>query len=348
MSSDSLTYQQSSTSEGTPQIFVRKDCATPIVDQQNGSYRSNQSVLDTSAISNSNVYASYRESFLAIPLVESLSGAAVNAPNNALTSMDYACGLKSWFGQVIHSLQIEISGTQTCQTTSFANIYNYFKLMTSLSWNDVQTMGSSIGFHPDNALSIAFAAAASTYGTGTCNYINAGAFPVVTGTFNSFDTYNQGFLKRQQYINYDADGLTAPSAAAYSTLLDNTACGQLYKSYISSKSGGAYPYIQHSIMGIVYLRHLHSFFNQLPLMKGVFMKITLWLNQPQTTLTVGAAKELSVASNVNPLGGTNPLMIASSAAGNGSASMVQGAAIATLFVGNRCENTTQTAGGVPQ
>jgi hypothetical protein len=350
MSSDSLTFAQSSSSEGTAQIFVRKDWCSPIVDQQNGSYRSNQSVIDTSSVSNSGLYANYREAYLAVPMVATLSGTAVNAPATAATSLDYSLGLKSWFGQVIHSVQVEVSGTTICQQTSYANVWNYFRLITSLSWQDVKTQGASIGFYPDNALSVAFASAASTNGLGTCNNINAGAFPVVTGADNSYDSFNEGFLRRQQYINYDQDGLTAPGNLAYSNLLTSQSCAQLYKSYINSKVNGATPgtnpsAIQYSIMGIIYLKHLHKFFDQVPLMKGVFMRLTLWLNQPQTTINVATAKLMSVTSNINPLGGTNPLMISSAAANNGCASLfaTNSTMIASLLVGNRCENSTQTA-----
>jgi hypothetical protein len=350
MSSDSLTYAQSSSSEGTAQIFVRKDWCNPIVDQQNGSYRGLQSIIDTSIISNSGLYASYRDGYLAVPMVATLTGTAVNAPATAASSLDYSLGLKSWYGQLIHSIQVEVSGTTVCQNTSFANIWNYFRLITSLSWQDVKTQGASIGFYPDNALSIAFASAASTNGTGTCNNINAGGFPVVTGADNSYDSFNEGFLRRQQYINYDAQGLTAPANAAYSTLLTNQSCAQLYKNYINSKVNGAVAgtnpsAIQYSITGILYLKHLHKFFEQVPLMKGVFMRLTLWLNQPQTTINVATGKLMSVTNNNNPTGGTNPLMIASAAASNGSASLfaTDSTMIASLFVGNRCENTTQTA-----
>lgn len=356
MSSDSLVYDMAQASEGSAQIFLKKDWLN-ILDNQNGNYRGSQSVIDTSQLANSNKYMNYREAYLAVPMVLTLTGVPLTAPATAATSMDYGIGLKNWFGTVIHSFTLDIGGTTVIQQTPYSGLWNSFKLMSSLSWSDVQTIGASIGFYPDNALSVSFSAAATTDGVGTCNNQNALAFPVVSTLFNSYDVANDGFLRRQQYINYDADGLTAPTADAFSSLLTKTACDQLYKSHISAKINGAVAgtnpgVIQHAIMAIIELKHIHSFFQNVPLLKGVFMKATLNLNQPQIEVTVGAGKVLTQTSTNSPLGGVVPLMVASARAGNGLVSAATGGAggnllYASLFVGNTVYWTTQTAQGAP-
>jgi hypothetical protein len=328
-----------------------------ILDNQNGNYRGNQSVIDTSQLANSNKYMNYREAYLAVPMVLTMTGVPLTGPATAATSMDYALGLKNWFGSVIHSFTLDLGGTTIIQQTPYAGLWNTFKLMMSLSWSDVATIGSSIGFYPDDALSVSFSAAASVDGQGTCNNQNALAFPVVSGAFNSYNVANVGLLKRQQYINYDPAGLTAPTADAFSTLLTGAACSNLYKSYISTKINPAVVgtnagVIQHSIMAIIQLKHIHSFFQNVPLLKGVFMKATLNLNQPQVELAVGVGDLLSITATNSPLGGVVPIMVASARASNGSASIVQGglggdAIYASLFVGNTCYWTTQTAQGAP-
>lgn len=355
MSGDTLVYDMASASEGTASIFVKKDWLN-ILDNQNGNYRGNQSVIDTSQLANSNKYMNYREAYLAVPMVLTMTGVPLTAPETAATSLDYAMGLKNWFGSVIHSFTLDLGGTTIIQQTPYCGLWNTFKLMTSLSWSDVATIGSSIGFYPDNALSVSFLAAAGAEGLGTCNNQNALAFPVVSGAANSYDVANEGLLRRQQYINYDPAGLTAPGSAAWSTLLTAAACNNLYKSYISAKltpavagtdAGG----IQHSIMAIIQLKHIHSFFQNVPLLKGVFMKATLNLNQPQVHLTVPAANQLSIVSTNSPLGGVVPVMVASARANNGCAALAHGGAggndvYVSLFVGNSCYWSTQTAGAL--
>lgn len=342
MSGDTLVYEMSTQSEGAPSIFVKKDWLN-ILDTQNGNYSGNQCVIETSQLANSNKYMNYREAYLAVPMILTATGATIPAPATAATSVDYAFGLKNWFGSIIHSLTLELGGTTIIQQTPYAGLWNSFKLMTSLSWQDVQTQGASIGFYPDNALSCAFTAAGTTDGLGTCNNRNLVAFPTVSGALNSFDTGNAGFLKRQQYINYDPEGLTDVGDDAYSTLLTSASCNALYKSYVFNKVNAATGVFQIAIMGMIELKHLHSFFQNVPLLKGIFMKATLNLNQPQITSTLSAGKVPAVQVT-SPLGGVNPVMIASATASNGGAVQVASqTTLVSLFVGNRCLWGTQTS-----
>jgi len=320
---DTLVYDLASMTEGSPSVFVKKDWLS-ILDNQNGNYRGNQSVIDTSQLSNSNKYMNYREAYLAVPMVLTASGVPVGAPATAATSMDYAYGLKNWYGSIIHSMTLDFNGTTIVQQTPFCGLWNVFKLMTSLSWADVATIGSSIGFYPDTALSFCFATAASTDGLGTCNTNNAGGVCAVAGIDNSYESFNQGFLKRQQYINYDENGLTASGLSAYSALLTKTNASQFYKSQIYSKIDAS-DIIQIQIMAIIYLKHIHSFFSNVPLLKGVFMKMTLNLNQTTVSdVCSGATSPTHTPTITSPLGGVSPILIASSRVGVASTTTVLG------------------------
>ena len=110
--SDALIYDLSSQTEGSPTVFVRKDWLS-LIDNQNGSYSGNQSVIDTSQLSNSNRYMSYANAYLQIPMVMTLTadtnGAAFD-PATAGTTADYSLGLKNWYGSIIHSVQAEWNG----------------------------------------------------------------------------------------------------------------------------------------------------------------------------------------------------------------------------------------------
>lgn len=346
---DKLVYELSSETEGEPVVFIKKDFLS-ILDNQNGSYSGNQCVIDTSQLSNSNRYMSYREAYLQIPMVMTLTGDAVNlgfAPATAATSCDYACGLKNWFGSVIHSIQVDWNSITVIQQTNFQGIYNTFRLMTSLSVNDIITQGSSIGFFPDDALAVVFNAAASVNGVGTCFTQNATPTTVVTGTFNSYNTGNVGMIKRQQYINYDPSGLTAPASDAFSTLLSLQNVAQIYKSHIFSKTNdgaAARGEVQWAINGIVKLKHIANLFEKMPLLKGTFLKLTLQLNNSVVSFSsAGTGGNLTITSVQVGSGGVSPLQIASAAAGNGSvAAFPAGAYTLSLAVGASVL-TTQTA-----
>ena len=326
--SDALIYDLSSQTEGSPTVFVRKDYLS-LLDNQNGSYSGNQSVIDTSQLSNSNRYMSYANAYLQIPMVMTLTANTVGAafdPTVVATNCDHVLGLKNWYGSIIHSIQAEWNGVSLIQQTNFQGLYNTFKLMTTLSFNDILAQGSEIGFYPDDALSVVFNAAASPDGIGTCFNQNALVYPITpTTSFNSYNSGNIGFLKRQQYINYDPTTATTGSAATGATwgsLFSAASCATAFKSHIFTKAAGTAGLrgvFQVAINGIVRLKHLHHLFEKMPLLKGVYLKITLQLNNSSVVInSTAAGANLTVVSTTSNSGGVIPIQIASARAGQGS------------------------------
>lgn len=370
MSCDKLVFDLSQEVEGTPNVFIKKDWIN-ILDNQNGNYGSNQSVIDTSQLSNSNKYMSYREAYLEIPMLLTVASANATAsiaaidlaPNTAATSCDFAVGLKNWFGTIIHSFTLDYNGTTIIQQTPYINMWNSFKLMTSLSMADVITTGSTIGFYPDDPTSWTFNTAATLDGTGTCNNSNIitsnNGVVAVQGAFNQYNSGggNIGFQKRQMFINYDTAGDSGNQT--FANQFTAQSAQNLWKSYVSNKvnavaatSQGVW---QSSIMATVYLKHIHSFFQMCPLLKGVFMKMTINLNNTSTTfakaITTGV---LSFSAVSNAVGGVNPIHIASSVTGNGGSTSfgsgntpASGATfIANISVGAVCLDSTLSSNAV--
>ena len=361
MSCDKLVFDLSQEIEGSPNVFIKKDWLN-ILDNMNQNYSSNQSVVDTSQLSNSNKYISYREGYLMIPLLLTLStprGATASfAPNTAGTSSDYALGLKNWFGSVIHSFTLDYNGTTIIQQTPYINMWNAFKLMTSLSWNDVITQGSTIGFYPDDPLSWGYVANTSASGQGVVNNQNAPANVPASSITSVFNRYNSGngnvgLLKRQQYINFDPYATAGDTQ--YLTLFPINACNNLWKSYIFNKQNTTAAndgIIEIAVMSTVYLKHIHSFFQMIPLLKGVFMKMTMNLLNTSVTFTSTGSNAPSIVptaftlTSVSvPVGGICPLMIASGSTNNGGvniSSLTDGTAAtytATLSVGGKAINS---------
>lgn len=358
---DTLVFDMSSQAEGTPQVFVRKDWLS-ILDNQTGNYQGNQSVLDTSQLANSNKYMNYREGYFLCPLLltltQSVGATAAFAPATAGTSADYAIGLKNWYGSIVHSFTLDYNGTTIIQQTPFIGLWNTFKLLTSLSYNDLLTQGPTIGFYPDTSQAVSFSTALDENGLGTTNNQNFGAFPVVSGVFNQGAITNEGFFKRQTSWVFDPQGVTSAStsSATWVSLITASNLNLSYKSYIFNKTSatggpptttaGAF---QVAISAIIKLKHLHSFFERVPLLKGVFMRMTLNLNQSSVNFTAEADGDIDVTSIVSPLGGVSPLMIASSLASNGATNCFQqGNYILSLAVGQRCLNPAQNTLGQVQ
>ena len=396
---DKLVFDLSQEVEGSPNVFVRKDWIN-ILDNQNQNYSNNQSIIDTSQLSNSNKYMSYRESYLAMPMLLTMgtplgtnyvsfqtATGVLPAATPAFSTFasaggsDYVLGLKNWFGSMIHSMTLDYNGTTIAQQTPYANMWNSFKLMTSFSYQDVISQGDTIGFYNDESTCVSFyptgvggdvntaiAAGEFILNGGACNNSDFIQSSVVSGVNNSFQSGfgNPGFLNRQQLINFNGAGLVGPAGvtiaggltnATYSSLLQTNALNTLWKNYILTRTSGQLtttvgnaisvttaPILQINLLAIIKLKHIHSFFNMCPLLKGVFMKLTLNLNNSTSTIintyTGTGAGALSysgmyLSSVANAVGGINPLMIASPATSNGSV---------TAF-GSTGTITTTTSGG---
>ena len=361
MSADTLVFDMSSMSEGTPSVFVRKDWLS-ILDNQNQNYQGNQSVIDTSQLANSNKYMNYREAYLTVPmlmtLTQSIGSVAPFLPATAGTSADYLMGLKNWYGSIIHSFTLDYNGTTIIQQTPYLGLWNSFKLMTSLSFNDIVASGSQLGFYPDDATAVRFDTTAPTSnGIGSSNNRNLGAFPVVSGAFNQYEPYNAGLLRRQQGWNFDpagvaGNGTTYSGAGTAGTLITVNNLNLLWKSYIFNKVSAANApsttqgVVQVAITAQVYLKHIASFFERVPLLKGVFMKLTLNLNQSSVAFTIDGNDAFATCAVSSPLGGVSPIMLASAVANNGGACLVEGAYVCSISVGRTCLNTTQISGGL--
>jgi hypothetical protein len=247
-----------------------------------------------------------------------------------------------------------MGGSTIIQQTSFVNMWNAFKLLTTLSFNDIHTQGASIGFYPDTAGSVSFTTAVLTGGIGTQNNNNAGAVIIPHGTLNQLEISNEGYTQRQKYWNFDPEGLTMLGGDAFSNLISAQRLNDSFKSYIFNKISGVAttnPGVwQAAIMATIKLKHLHNFFEKIPLAKGLFFRMTLTLNQPSVQFTSSAAGgNLTLVGVSVPSGGVSPLMISSAVAGSGAVAAFPVNTNAgnnpytlSLAVGAQVLNTTQS------
>jgi len=132
----------------------------------------------------------------------------------------------------------------------------------------------------------------------------------------------------------------------YSTLVTAETLNQVWKSYVFNKvngDGNAQMGIwQANLTAQIYLRHISSFFANIPLLKGVFFRLSLFVNQPTVNFTVNG-EHVYTACNVNsPLGGISPLMLASADELSGAHSLGAGNYAVNLSVGQTCLNPAQS------
>jgi hypothetical protein len=356
---DTLLFDMSQSTEGTPQIFVRRDWLS-ILDNMNQSYIGNQSIIDTSQLANSNKYMSYYEATLIVPLLLTMTSVTNGATGFTTGNYDYVMGLKNWLGTIVHSFTLDYNGTTIIQQTPFVGLWNTFCLMTSFNYNDF-TEWASIGFYPDTSTSWSYSAlvaGGATFteeGVGITNNQNQLALVSPVGILGQTSTGNIGFYKRQQYFAFDGVSANTPNGGNVpligtsgntNGLVPVSLLNNSYKSYIFNKVNGgvgSVGVLQQAIIGQIKLRHLHNFFQEVPLLKGVFMKMTMNLNNTSFTLGItNGTGWVGIGNVVCPLGGVNPLMIASASGTNGASTLASNSYNFSIAVGAKVLSSSQT------
>lgn len=343
---DLVTYSKSVEEKSSDSVFLNQSWLS-VIDSNNGSYSSSQSTLETTSLASSDRFMDYREAYLSIPLLLTLGNATdVNTAGlTGATNVSKIMGLKNSYTSLIHSMSVDLNGTSVIQSTPFSELYNAWKLMTSLSWNDVATQGATIGFYPDDVMAATSYTADDAGGAAGMVVNNQDVLEPTLSASVVGKLGNKGFAERLRYINYDADAKVGGDAAevAQSAFLTKSAADQLYKSQVITKHAGgatASPVVQTQVMAIVKLKHLHSYFQNVPMSKGCQYRFIFNLNQSTSTLTTNGTVVTGESVVKSGNSGVVPLMLASCAGSGSAIKAAAGTIRADLSVGNTCLDNT--------
>ena len=183
MNSDTYTFAKSSAPQGVDMYSPYQEKQWQYLNDINSGVYSNNSGLtnvqfDLTSIYNSGQFCDTADLFLTIPIV--MTAAAVGAggvtiapvAGNSLASL---VTMKSNFQHLIHQIEIVSNGKTVNDTQPFISLYENFKLLSSMSANDLKQFGSSFGMAEeiDNEKSVQWSPLAGQYtpqlGVGLCN-----------------------------------------------------------------------------------------------------------------------------------------------------------------------------------
>ena len=315
--SDTYVYEESLFKEKSSIPFVKREI-TYVNDNNNTNYNGIIK-FESSSTANSGKWASYSEGYIVAPIVIALQSSvditSTAGPNGMMV------GLKNGYYQFIHQVQVILENTTIIGNTPYTNFWINYKLMTTFSQSDVNKWGASLNFYVDSATSFQYTsnATATAWGCGLTN--NQIIFPTTSNVTyatkaTQYDYYNSGFLKRLQNTSFSP---IATGGYGYNFFTSPTST---YKNYFTNNGGTttAMVYSWH-ILARWRLKDLNSFFQEVPLLRGGFFKIYITTNTSSMTLSItgGTPPTMSITSTSNYSisgGATNPLMIASAAAGN--------------------------------
>ena len=315
---DNVLYAQSMESQEVSVPFINRSVQY-ITDLNNGSYGSGQILIDSSSLSNSGRWCAYNEAYLELPLVAALypSTTVTNfIPNQ---NLNFSAGLKNGIN-LIHSLSCELNNANVIQLTPYTNFYLNYKLLTTLSQDDLVRSGPTIGFYPDSSDSWSYSSATegSVDGKGSCNnktfgwqnlypsnggriytsaQVSAGASPVTISTIaaggvldslytTNFPDVNGTALSTGNFGLFQRTKNWAynVSKSQYTNLLTEASAKTLFKNYFENASA-TYGAKVWRILVHIKLRHVSDLFQQLPLSRGLYFRWIVNLNLGTATLT---------------------------------------------------------------
>jgi hypothetical protein len=274
------------------------------VDEQNGAYNGEIS-FNTNSLNASNLWLSYKEAFIEIPICISCKASVDSSANfNA-----FYCSLKNSYTTLIDSCSIDINNKSVVSSHPFLNFYVSYKLMTELSADDLNKL--DIGFRPDSAGSYTFSNDGKKYSTD--GYANCETDIFIDNTLDRPEIINQGHLHRcRQTVE-----LTANAAYGGIKSMNLTSGRKVATNYFSREGAGADQIASFYIMATVHLRHISDFINSLPISKNSELKITLKYNSCNSTITRFAANDpvadtvarYEITNHTQLSGNSNPVLV---------------------------------------
>jgi hypothetical protein len=241
---DVFVVDKSNQSYETPFIFKDKQYVS-ITDSNQGVYSSGQVQFDLTQISSSSLYFDAKASYLELPFTIQVES------DNDLETYESASEMpvimKNGAHNLVNSMEVYLSGQQFISAQSFSNVPVTYKMLTTTSPSDLKTVAPSLMLSDETD-------AVHTY----------------EATVGHTTSKSKGFSERQK-------GIINPENATYSEFVDAPALNSSRQPYATKPTNKV---LNINMVATIPLAHLHDFFQQLPLIKGSYLRLALNLNLP--------------------------------------------------------------------
>lgn len=320
LTSDENVWDESVDRSPPEKPFIEKQRLW-LQDMQNGAYNG-QVMFSLEPLANNGLYMDYSNAYFEFPILISAKGDGTADYSKMMNA--YSIGIKSGNTNFISQMQVDLNNKTVVQLTQNLNVLCNFKTLAGFSVDDLEKLGPTIGFYPDDADSIVYHAAASADGDGYTN--NRNTIATTTTPFGVRAVTNSGFLKRQKITTANSTVNIASLPTLGDTSKATTQFGNEGRPFFFVEGTGAAAVFNWVYICSIRLRDLSDYFENLPISRGLNMRITLNYNSFRATYTttantvvddvVTAAGTIKTTSYTQLSGNTCPIMIASLAIGN--------------------------------
>ena len=326
MNSDSYEFAKSSHPQSVGEYTAYTDKQWNYVNDINsGIYSTNGLSLvtwDLTSIYNAAGLSDISDLFLAVPIVMCATvsvGATISAPPTAGYAL---CSLKSNYQNLIHQIEVTSNGKTINDLQAFVNVYEHFKLLSSLSATDLKTNTVSLNINEtlDNEKSAKWnPSVTATSGTPAIGLYNNLPFtstvPGVQTKNQNGNQFNNAIYNRVSRIAditsnasngfFGTQGTTTGSA---SYLMSATQLASEYKSIYNVTSSAAGGVMYWNDVAIIPLKYICDCIDKLGLVKKMDIGLRVYFNTGSVQSTIvntnnsaGYGPFVSTFSNTCPL-----------------------------------------------
>lgn len=308
MSNDNYTFAKSRLPQGVQTETPFSDLNWSYIQDQNGgsSYSGAGKVLvqfDMSSIYSATNMVS-PDFYLTIPIVYSCAYSAAGALIAPLSGSWAQVALKSGYLNLIDSVQLEIEGKTINQNVPALNVYNHFKLLSQMSTNDLEVLGSSIGYGKalDNPQSLKY----TTQSTGTTQGPIGGNGLINNSVFSNPSNFgDQGVAGPQSSTTYN-ESLFARANMIQAGTANQSGSGLLGLETVNQMANEFRSYsvvvgnIQYWIdTAVIRMKDLLDSFSSLPLMRRFSGILRFYVNTGSFAIQAGVANGYAVGDGMS-------------------------------------------------
>ena len=247
---DNVSYDKSMELDGSiaDKPYLSKEMLYVIDNNGSTNYSRNQVEFETVSLSNNGKWCDYRNGYISIPVVTVLTSGTVFADDNETGIL-----FKSDYCNIIDSVTIDYGNNNKIQQNANISPYLVFKKHTTFSENDVVVNGHTLGYRKDGR---------------DWDYEDG------AGIMNCDEDLNP---QKVQCTNHDDNQLKVIGTTA------KLSGDNVYEEYTDPGPPELYTHVFYHDC-VIRLKDL-MFFDQLPMVRGANVKITLRLNQGSVKMT---------------------------------------------------------------
>ena len=267
-------------------------------DSNSGGYNG-ELIYDLSSLGVASDWIDYSSAFITVPYVVSIKSITNTEASPAIIDLtnsidQFGVQIKDGFHHLIDSMSVEVNGRTVQSIQNFSNMFYHMKYIMSASAEDILKNSATTGVFGESLSNLNYQAAADNLGVG---------YNIYTGT-NVAGSAASRSARAHSQMNVDPTATGLPWINS-SEIINNSAQSYYYKAGATTATVFTWVFYYR-----IQLKHISSFFENLPLTKATDIKLIIKYNSFSANVGVTASDgNFSINSYTQLSGHSCPVLI---------------------------------------